>query len=360
MAKILIATNHSYMLYRFRKDLVKNLMKNHEVVLSMPYVGHEDDWKALGCTCIETDVDRRGVNPKTDWKLLRTYAKLVKQEKPDLVITYSIKPNIYLGMVCKARGIPYCANVQGLGTAFEWKKLAWFVTKLYRMALKKARTVFFENQANADIFCQRNIIPAEKITVLPGAGVDLEQYALTPYPQEETKNFLYLGRIMQEKGMDEWFDAVQRLKKEYGDQVAFHMVGFFEDSYKEIVERLEQEGVIKFHGFQENPLPFYAMSHCVVIPSYHEGLSNVLLEAEAMGRPVVTTDIPGCRETVEDGKTGFLCKAKDSESLYQAMKLAIESSNEELEEMGKQARSYVSTHFEKKRVVAKTIKALKI
>ena len=183
MRKILILTNHSYMLYRFRLELIRELMKEHEVVLSMPYVGHEEDFQALGLRCIKTDVDRRGINPVTDIKLFHTYQRLLKSERPDLVITYSTKPNIYGGLACSMAEIPYCANVQGLGTAFQRKGLAQFVTALYRLALRKAKTVFFENKANAEEFCRRAIIPAEKETVLPGAGINMERYPYVPYPK---------------------------------------------------------------------------------------------------------------------------------------------------------------------------------
>ena len=169
--KILIITNHSYMLYRFRRELIAQLEKDHEVVLSMPFVGHEEDFLAMGLKCINTEVDRRGINPKTDGKLFLAYRKLLKAERPDLVITYSIKPNIYAGIACTLAGIPFCANVQGLGTAFQRKGLAQFVTVLYKTALRKAKTVFFENRGNAQEFLDRGIIPAEKITVLSGAGI---------------------------------------------------------------------------------------------------------------------------------------------------------------------------------------------
>ena len=159
MSKILILTNHSYMLYRFRTELIRELMKDHEVVLSMPFVGHEEDFKAMGLRCIETEVDRRGINPKRDLKLFAFYRKLLKAEKPDMVITYSIKPNIYGGWACQMLGIPYCANVQGLGTAFQKPGLAQMVTVMYKTALLKARTVFFENQGNANEFLDRHIIP---------------------------------------------------------------------------------------------------------------------------------------------------------------------------------------------------------
>ena len=197
MKKILILTNHSYMLWRFRRELIQELAKEHEVVLSMPFVGHEDDFQALGLRCIDTKIDRRGINPATDSRLIAAYRRLLRREKPDLVITYSIKPNIYGGLLCGAMGIPFCANVQGLGTAFQKPGLAQFVTLLYRLAFKKVRTVFFENTGNAAEFQARRIIPQEKQTILHGAGINLEQYAAQPYPAQEMVHFLYLGRIMK-------------------------------------------------------------------------------------------------------------------------------------------------------------------
>ena len=358
MSKILIITNHSYMLYRFRLELIQELMKEHEVVLSMPFVGHEEDFQALGLRCIKTDVDRRGINPATDMKLFRTYQKLLKEERPDLVITYSIKPNIYGGLACRMAGIPYCANVQGLGTAFQRKGLAQFVTVLYKLALGKAKTVFFENSANAEEFCRRKIIPGEKETVLPGAGINLEKYPYVAYPENEAVHFLYLGRIMKEKGMDELFTAMRRLHGKYGAGVVLDIVGFYDDDYKAQVEQLTGEGIAVFHGFQSDPLPYYAAADCVVLPSYHEGMSNVLLEAAAIGRPVITSDIPGCREAVEDGKTGFLCKPRDAGSLYEQMCRMAASSSAERQAMGRAAHEKMAREFEKQLVVKKTLAAL--
>lgn len=358
MGKILIVTNHSYMLYRFRKELIQKLMEKHEVILSMPFVGHEDDFQKMGCKCIKTEVDRRGINPVTDLKLVKTYLNIIKSEVPDQVITYSIKPNIYMGSICRWKKIPYYVNVQGLGTAFQNKKLAAVVTSMYKIALKGASAVFFENKGNAKEFLRRKIISKNKIKVLSGAGINLNEYTYEPFPKREERHFLYLGRIMKEKGMDEWFYAVKKLKKEYGDQVIFDMVGFFEDEYKELVEQLQMEGIILFHGFQEDPKPYYAMADCIVLPSYHEGMSNVLLEAAAMGRPVVTSNIPGCRESVIDGKTGYLTEVKNKENLYQNMKKIMECSTEKLEEMGKCGRDYMKKKFSKDKVVDETIKVL--
>lgn len=340
------------MLYQFRRELIEELMKRHEVVLSMPFVGHEDDFRKMGLRCIETNVDRRGINPKTDWKLMKTYYRMLKAENPDMVITYSIKPNIYAGFVCGKLNIPFCANVQGLGTAFQKPALAKFVTALYKRAFRTVRTVF-ENEANAAEFTNRKIMKPEKQVVLHGAGINLEHHQYKPYPDNAKIRFLYLGRIMKEKGMDELFEAAERLHGE-GAALVLDLVGFFEDEYKEKVEELQSRGIAVFHGFQEDPRPFYASADCIVMPSWHEGMSNVNLEAAAAGRPVITTDIPGCREAVEDGKTGILCQVKNAESLYQAMKKALGMTKEERVQMGKAGRRKMEREFEKTVVVKET------
>ena len=347
------------MLWRFRRELIQELMKEHEVVLSMPFVGHENDFAAIGARCIHTEVDRRGINPKTDVKLMKEYYRLIKAENPELVITYSIKPNVYAGIICRMQGIPYYANVQGLGTAFQKKRLAWFATLLYKDALRKTKGVFFENEGNAEEFRKRNILKREQQIVLKGAGINLEYYPYQPYPENEKVHFLYLGRIMREKGMDELFSSVKKLHQE-GEDFVLDLVGFFEDEYKAQVEELEAQGIAVFHGFKEDPRPYYEGADCVVLPSYHEGMSNVLLEAAAMGRPLITSDIPGCREAVDDGKNGYLVKVKSSDSLYEKMKKMIKLSREERVAMGVAGREKMVREFEKGKVVAETKKALKI
>lgn len=359
MSKILIITNHSYMFYRFRLELVQELMKEHEVVLSMPFVGHENDFKEMGIRCIDTQLDRRSINPKKDLKLFRFYQKLLKQEKPDLVITYSIKPNIYGGVACSLAGIPYCANVQGLGSAFERKGLAQFVTILYKLAFLKVRTVFFENQVDAKKFREVIGLPAEKQTVLNGAGIDMDKYPYMEYPENDENRFLYIGRIMKEKGIDELFSACERLKAD-GEDFVLDMVGFFEDEYKIRVEEMEQKGIVKFHGFKDDPRPYYGESDCVVLPSYHEGMSNVLLEAATIGRPIITSRIHGCMEAVNEGESGYLCEARDEESLYQSMKQFIRLPRETRKDMGINGRRLMKEKFQKCKVVKETIEALKL
>lgn len=352
--KILVVTNHSYMLYQFRTELLLELQKHGEVVISMPFSGHHDDFINMGFRCIDTKLDRRGINPVEDLGLYFFYKKLLKSEKPDIVITYSIKPNVYAGYLCRRMKIPYYVNVQGLGTAFQSQPMAMIATKLYKVGIKKAKTVFFENQANADEFASRGIIPKEKEVVLNGAGVNLELYKYQPYPPDDDGvHILYLGRLMKEKGIDETLAAMKIIKSKYGEKIVFDVVGFFEDEYKETVEKMVEDGIIVFHGFQPDPKPYYAAAHAVVLASYHEGMSNVLLEAAATGRAIITTDIPGCREAVEEGKTGYLCKKQDVDTLVDAMEKVLLLSSEERKAMGLAGRKKMEDEFDKRVIVDK-------
>ncbi len=355
--KILVCTNHSYMFWQFRRELVQQLLQEHEVVLSTPFVGHEQDLEALGCRMVQTQLDRRGLDPVKDLRLLRFYRALLQKERPDLVVTYSIKPNIYAGLLCRRMKIPYYANVQGLGTAFQKPLLAFIATWLYRAALKDARTTFFENAGNADVFIRRRILKKQQQTLLPGAGVNLSYYALRPYPENETFHFLYLGRIMREKGMDELFWAARQLHAE-GEKFVLDLVGFYEDAYRQEVDSLCALGIARFHGFQSEPRPWYEASDCVVMPSYHEGMSNVLLEAAAIGRPVITSRIHGCMEAVQEGATGLLAPAADRQALLSCMRQMLHTSRQDRTAMGLAAHRHMQQHFDKNKVVTQTLRVL--
>lgn len=345
------------MLWQFRRELIAELLKLGEVVVALPFGEHIEYFEALGCRMINIDVDRRGINPLKDIKLYRGYKRLLKEENPDMVITYSIKPNVYGGYACRRLKIPYCVNVQGLGTAFQKKGLAQLVTLMYKAALKKSKVTFFENRGNADVFLERKIVPRSKICLLPGAGVNLDYYGYSEYPKNEKIHFLYLGRLMKEKGIDELFEAARRLHSE-NPNFFLDLVGFFEDEYKEAVAELERDGIAKFHGFQKDPRPFYENADCVVLPSYHEGLSNVLLESAALGRPIICSDIFGCRETVIPEVSGYLVAVKDAESLKDAMGKFCKLSYDERKEMGIRGRKYVEENFNKTEVVEKTKNAV--
>ena len=360
--RILVLANNDVGLYRFRRDLLAALLSaGHEVYISLPDGGFVSELVQLGCRFIDTPIERRGMNPIHDSKLFHQYRTILKEVKPDLVLTYTIKPNIYGGLACRMAHIPYAVNITGLGSAIEnggWLKK--FVLALYKPALKGARGVFFENAGNRDTLAATGVVPKGRDVVLNGAGVNLEDYPYQSYPREGPIRFLFVGRVMHEKGVDELFAAAKRMKQEYGDGVEFHIVGSFEEGYKPLMDELEQAGVVKYHGYQSDMKHFYALASCVVLPSYHEGMSNVLLEAAASGRPLITSDIPGCREAVENGVSGYLCPARDADALYEAMRRFAELPESWRGEMGRRGRERMEQIFSKAVVVEKTIKHLEI
>ena len=357
MNKILLITNHSYMFYQFRRDLVQDLLKDYKITICTPFNGHESDFVALGCKVIETPFERRGINPKRELDLYNNYVQILEEEMPDFVITYSIKPNVYAGRACATLNIPYAINVQGLGTAFEKQGMKQVAGILYKMACKKAKVVFFENKEDEKYFCNRGIALKEQCVTLPGAGVNTSYFKYTEPEKHDKFRFLYLGRIMKEKGVDELFEAMRWINDEYPDTV-LDIVGFSEeDNYGLTISKLVDDGVAVFHGFQTDPRPYYAAADCVVVPSYHEGMSNVLLEAAAMGRMVITTDTSGCREAVDLDRTGYLSIKGSSISVYREMKKVLNMTFEERKEAGLLARQKMITEFEKEKVVEMTRKA---
>lgn len=356
--KILILTNFDLGLYKFRKELVEKLMEEHDITIALPAGQFIDQLKSMGCHIIETPMGRRDTSPIQDIGLLCAYHKIIKNENPDKVITYTIKPNIYGGIACRLAKKDYFANITGLGTAFERKGiLRNLVVHMYRTGLKRTKKVFFENRENANTIISYGIIPREKACIMHGAGVNLETYSFTEYPKNDRIRFLYVGRIMKEKGIDELFHAIRRLSDEKFDFI-LDIVGFFEEEYSDQVKELEDIGVVKYHGYQPDPRPYYTAADCIVLPSYHEGMSNVLLEAASMGRPLITSDIPGCREAVSDEKNGFLVKSRDQDSLYEAMKRFLGLPVEKRSEMGMLSRQKMEQEFDKNRVVEITISEL--
>lgn len=356
--KILILANQDMGLYRFRKELITELLGEHEVYIAVPDGKCIEKMVSLGCVFCETPLERRGMNPLKDLKLLNRYGKFMKEIRPDLVITYTIKPNIYGGLVCRWKKIPYAVNITGLGSAFEHKgPLQMLVTEMYRSALKKARVVFAENTGIRDVLSEKRMASARQICVLNGAGVNLEDFPYTGYPENETFSFLFIGRIMKEKGIDELFPAVRRLNAD-GFKCMLQVVGFSEEDYREKIKEGCREGWLTDYGLQQDVRPFIAAADCFVLPSWHEGMANTNLECAASGRPVITSDIPGCREAVLDGRTGFLCESRNADSLYHEMRRMMELPREERERMGLNGRRHMEDKFDKRVVVSETIRHL--
>ncbi len=363
MSRILILANHYNTLRIFRRELIKKLAEfGNEVIISVPPAEQAeiDRLISYGSKVIITDMERRGMNPLKDISLLKRYKKLLKEIAPDKVITYTIKPNIYGSIACKSCKIPHYCNVTGLGSAFmaDGGMMRKLVSTMYKFSMNKAEKIFFENVGNRDTLVNEGIVRKEQTVVMAGAGVNLDEFPFCDYPEDDGEvHFLNVGRIMREKGMDEFFYAIRKLKAEHSN-TTFDFIGWYEDNYKEIVEKMQTEGLIRFHGFQGDVTPFIKKAHCIVHPSYHEGMSNTLLEASSMGRPIITSNIHGCLEAVDDGKNGFLCNVKDGEDLYEKLKKFYELPYEQKKAMGKYARKFVSEHFDKKDVVNKTIREI--
>lgn len=363
MSKILILANHYNTLRIFRRELIKKLAElGNEVIISIPPDEQKeiDTLESYGSKVIITDMERRGMNPLKDISLLKRYKKLIKDVKPDKVITYTIKPNIYGSLACKSRKIPHYCNVTGLGSTFmaDGGLMRKLVSVMYKFSMNKAEKIFFENVGNRDTLVNGKIVRKEQTVVMAGAGVNLDEFAFCDYPEDDgAVHFLNVGRIMQEKGMDELFYAIRKIKSEY-PKTTFDFIGWYEDNYKETVEKMQSENMIHFHGFQSDVTPFIRKAHCIVHPSYHEGMSNTLLESCSMGRPIITSNIHGCLEAVDEGKNGFLCNVKDGEDLYLKLKQFIELPYEQKKEMGRYARKFVEKNFDKKDVVNKTIKEI--
>ena len=354
MPTIAILTNSISGLYSFRRELVEELVnKGCKVVISSPL---QDDEKAAwfaakGCVMEKIEIDRRGTNPIRDLKLLAKYSRLLKCYHPAAVLTYTAKPNIYGGIAAAMCNIPQLATITGLGYAIEhggW--LSRLTTMLYRIGLRNAVCVFYQNY-NIEKFCKANHIGKNGRNV-PGSGVNLEYNALLPCPSpEEPLRLLFVGRVMKDKGIDELLDVACRMKHE-GLGVEFHLVGDCEERYESKLRQLQQEGIVMWHGRVADVRPLLATAAAIVHPSYHEGMSNVLMEAAAMGRPAVASDICGCREVVDDGVTGYLFPAGDSEELYIKLRKMVNLTWADRKAMGMAARAKMERMFDRKKVVA--------
>lgn len=352
--RVMILANNDVGLYKFRRELVEALLKEHEVYICLPDGNFVEKLTEMGCKFISCDLlDRHGTNPAKELKLLAWYKKILKEHKPDIVFTYTIKPNVYGGAACAALGIPYVANITGLGTAVENGGLMQKITlTLYRFGLRKAQKVFFQNAENRDFMLSHNVVKGP-YDMLPGSGVNLGQYRVWDYPTGETVNFVFIARVMKEKGIDQYLDAAKAIRKTH-PETRFHICGFCEQDYRQELENLQNGGVIIYHGLVDDMTAIYKMAACTVHPTYYpEGLSNVLLESAASGRPIITTNRAGCREVVDDGVNGFVVREKDSQDLIEKIEKFLSLPTEERKKMGLAGREKVEREFDRKIVVEK-------
>ncbi len=358
--KILILTNKDVGLYKFRKELLEAFRDSgYEVIASLPPGEFVQNIEALGCKVVETELNRRGTNPFEDIRLYKTYRKLIREIRPDVVLTYTIKPNVYGGIACQLEKVPYIANITGLGTALENPGILQFITKhLYRTGIRKAEVTYFQNQDNLD-FMVRNRIVSGRYDLIPGSGVNLSQYEYHEYPDDKTVHFVFAGRMMAEKGFEEYLNCAEYIHGKYPNTL-FHICGIKEENYYVRVEDLTKKGVCVYHGLVDDMKAIYDECHCTILPTYYpEGMSNVLQESLACGRPIITTDRPGCREIVEDGVNGFVVKARDSADVIAKVEKFLSLSNKERAQLGLNGRRKVEERFDRKIVVDKYMAEIK-
>ena len=348
MSTVLILINSSGGLYDFRNELLVGLLDKHRVVISVPDDTKVRELEEEGCEIITTPINRRGVNPREDGKLFLSYYRLFKQIKPDLVITYTIKPNIYGGFACRLLRIPYIATITGLGGAFERKGLFLkMIVAMYRAGLRKAECIFFQNKENMGIFAGYHI-KGKKARLVNGSGVNLKRHTFEEYPREGKTVFLFMGRVMKDKGIMEFLEAAVRLHRE---DVEFAILGYCDEDYQDLLNEYEEKGIISQWGFHTEVHPFLTKASAMVVPSYHEGMSNALTEAGATGRAVIASDISGCREAFEEGVTGFGFMPASADELIGALEKFLALSKEEQARMGKAARAKMEREFDRDMVI---------
>ncbi|OQC00510.1 MAG: N,N'-diacetylbacillosaminyl-diphospho-undecaprenol alpha-1,3-N-acetylgalactosaminyltransferase [Firmicutes bacterium ADurb.Bin099] len=351
--KILILANIDMGLYKFRRELLETLTKEHKVFFCVPHGEFTKKIEDTGCKYIPSNMlDRRSTNPIKDLLLLFDYKKIVSQIKPDVVLTYTIKPNVYGGLVCRQSKISYIANITGLGTSIENGGLLSTISMwLYKIGLKKASCVFFQNEYNMTLFTEKGIVN-NQAKIIPGSGVNLNEHNYEQYPDTDTFiRFLFIGRIMKDKGIDELLSAFDEVHKKYTNIRLDIVGGCDEQSYFSVLQEAQSVGYIKYHNQQENVHDFIKNTHCTVLPSYHEGIANVLLESAATGRPVIATRVPGCVETFDDEVSGIGCDARNINSLVEAIERFIELPHNKKKQMGIAGRKKMEKEFDRSIVI---------
>ena len=350
--RILILSNFAHGLYQFRSELISNLIsEGYEVFVSIPKDEFSEMIVSLGASVIDTEFKRRGKNPFKDIALFKKYKTMIKEVQPDVVLTYTIKPNVYGGLACTKTGTPYLSNVTGIGTSIaHGGLLSKLTTTLYRKGLKNSECVFFQNKSNKKLFEEKRVTVG-KTKLIPGSGVNLEKHSAEPYPDDDGQTrFLFIGRVMKDKGIEELLGAMKTVSEKHPG-VSLDIVGGYDEDYSAQIDEAVKAGYVRYHGQQPDVHEFIKNSHCAVLPSYHEGMANVMLESASTCRPVITTTVPGCRETFDEGVTGFGCEAQSTESLTEALERFIALSYEEKKKMGLAGREKMEREFDREIVI---------
>ena len=363
MAKPIIAllTNNDDDVYCFRKELIEALIADgYEMLISCPDGPKFELMKDIPYVYDNPDIDRRGTNPVKDFGLLMHYRKLFKKYRPAVVLTYTAKPNVYASIAAHWMGIPVINNLTGLGSVVNESGMKQaFIMWLFKLAYQKSACMMFQNATNMQVAIDQGMVKGD-YKLIPGSGVNTDRYPLQPYPaggdgkEGEPIVFNYIGRVLHDKGVDDYIEAAKRIKAKY-PQTEFNMLGFIEPTeihYEEDLRILGEQGIVQYRGSQKDVKPWVARAHATIHPStYGEGMSNVLLESASMGRFIVTTNNPGCQETLEHEKTGFIYQGGNVDALVETVERFLAMPNETRQKMGEAGRERVKAQFSREFVI---------
>lgn len=358
---IALLTNNDDDIYCFRKELIEGLInEGYEMLISCPNGPKFDLMRDIPFRYDDPVIDRRGTNVIADAKLFLHYRKLFKNERPDVVLTYTAKTNVYASIAARSLNIPYINNVTGIGSVVNMTGLKKsFILWLFKLAYKSAACVMFQNSTNMKLAVDSGMVKGD-YKLIPGSGVDLNRYPLQTYPdggdgiEGNTVVFNYIGRILHDKGVDDYIEAAKRIKKKYPN-TEFNMIGFIEPTenhYEKELTDLQKQGIVYYRGSQKDVKPWIKRAHAIIHPStYGEGMSNVLLENASSGRFLITTDNPGCKETVINGKSGYIYHGGNVDELVESITKFLNLDNDTRKSMGIEGRKHVESNFSREIVV---------
>ena len=364
--KILLTANTAWNLAHFRIGLIRALQnEGHQVVALSPVDDSVQVFEEIGVRHLPIEMDNKGTSAFQDLRLINRFRKAFRAERPDIVLSFTIKNNIYGGLAARATNTAFIPNVSGLGTAFlseGW--LERVVTGLYRGAFRRLPNVMFQNTDDRDLFLKKGIVTPNQPVLLPGSGIDLEAFSPTPQNERtnETLSFLLIARLLRDKGVCEFVDAARTLRTRF-PELKFQLLGEAGAENRTAISADEvrtwvEEGVVEYLGTTNDVRPYIAASDCVVLPSYREGTPRALLEAAAMGRPLVATDVPGCRNVVAHGENGFLCRVRNASDLARWMEQIVEIGPDKRASFGEASRLKVEREFDQQIVIDTYLKTI--
>ncbi|MCR4675682.1 MAG: glycosyltransferase family 4 protein [Sphaerochaetaceae bacterium] len=356
---ILILSNLVSYTYNFRKEVIDTLLeKGHKITVvcdnDSPAMA---DYFSSRCSFISVPFNGKGKNPLQELSLIRTYRRIIKEVKPDAVLSYTIKMNLYGGLCLRGSGIKWIPMITGLGELEKEGRLRTILMFLHRLVMPHASCIFFQNEDNLKFFKDNNI-KFKKARVLPGSGINLQKFTFREYPKDKNTVFAFVGRLTEAKGIEQFLDAAEALSS---SSVSFVAAGKCDNEYLERVKTLTSEVKLKYLGMVDNSIEVISSCSCLVLPTWHpEGMSNVLLEACATGRPAICTDRTGCREIIKNGVNGLYCREKDSGDLIERMKEFIALPLEKKKQMGLEGRQTVERNFDRKIIVKAYLEELDV